>query len=85
MITIHRYKNRKFYNTDDQMHTNLTKIANMIRMGVEVQVIDKPTGRDITDRIMTKILVIEATGGMPIDILMKKVRNPIYPYYDSPE
>lgn len=55
---IKRYDNRKLYDTQTSKTVNLSEIADMIRLGDEVQVIDSK-GRDISPKILGQIFLQE--------------------------
>ena len=46
--TIKRYQNRKLYDTFQSCYVTLEEIAQIIREGNEIQVIDNKTKNDIT-------------------------------------
>ena len=54
--TIKRYQNRKLYDTFQSCYVTLEEIAQIIREGYEIQVIDNKTKRDIT--YMTQIQLL---------------------------
>lgn len=58
MRVIKRYDNRKLYDTQTSKTVNLGEIADMIRQGEEVQVIDS-SGQDITPKILGQIFLQE--------------------------
>jgi polyhydroxyalkanoate synthesis repressor PhaR len=57
MRTIKRYQNRKLYDTLDKKYITLERIANWIRLGEEIQVVDNETGGDLTAQTLTQIIV----------------------------
>jgi polyhydroxyalkanoate synthesis repressor PhaR len=57
MILIKRYPNRKLYNTDTKQYITLESIADLMREGDEVQVIDHATGEDLTTLTLTQIIL----------------------------
>lgn len=57
MITIKRYPNRKLYDTDAKQYITLEGIAELIRRGDEIQVIDHATGEDLTSLTLTQIIL----------------------------
>jgi polyhydroxyalkanoate synthesis repressor PhaR len=57
MITIKRYPNRKLYDTDAKQYITLDGIAELIRSGDEIQVIDHATGEDLTSLTLTQIIL----------------------------
>lgn len=56
MPVIKRYPNRKLYNTEAKQYITLDGIAELIREGEEVQVIDNVTGDDLTAVTLTQII-----------------------------
>ena len=56
MLTIKRYPNRKFYDTEEKRYITLDDISSRIREGREVQVIDQGTGEEITSVVLTQII-----------------------------
>lgn len=57
MITIKRYPNRKLYNTKSKQYITLDGIADLIRSGEEVRVIDHAGGEDLTALTLTQIIL----------------------------
>jgi polyhydroxyalkanoate synthesis repressor PhaR len=55
---IKRYDNRKLYDTQTSKTVNLGEIADMIRLGDEIQVVDSQ-GHDITPKILGQIFLQE--------------------------
>lgn len=66
MPTIKRYANRKLYDTDAKRYVTLDAIAELIRQGQEVRVVDHATGDDITAQIQAQIIFAEEkrSGGV---------------------
>ncbi len=56
MPVIKRYPNRKLYDTDSKRYITLDGIAQLIRQGEEVQVLDHATGDDLTALTLTLII-----------------------------
>ena len=68
MPTIKRYANRKLYDTAAKRYVTLDGIAELIRRGAEVHVIDHATGNDITAQVQAQIIFEEekhAGGVLP--------------------
>lgn len=57
MPVIKRYPNRKLYDTGNKQYITLEAIADLIRQGEEVQVIDHVTGEDLTTVTLTQIIM----------------------------
>jgi polyhydroxyalkanoate synthesis repressor PhaR len=56
MLVIKRYPNRKLYDTEAKQYITLDGIADLIRQGQEVQVIDHNSNEDLTAVILTQII-----------------------------
>lgn len=54
---IRRYANRKMYDPQARRPITLAGIASLLREGLQVQVIDHPTGVDITSLTLSKVLL----------------------------
>jgi polyhydroxyalkanoate synthesis repressor PhaR len=68
MPTIKRYANRKLYDTSAKRYITLEGIAELIRQGQDVQVVDHASGDDITAQIQAQIIFEEekkAGGVLP--------------------
>lgn len=58
-----RYENRKLYDTEKRKFVILHDIAELIRTGVDIQVIDKKSGADITPQTLTQVIFEEGKRG----------------------
>ena len=56
---IKRYSNRKLYDTKDSRYVTLLQIAEMVRSGEEVQIIDNNTKDDLTEITLAQIIYEE--------------------------
>jgi polyhydroxyalkanoate synthesis repressor PhaR len=56
---IKRYSNRKLYDTKDSRYVTLLQIAEMVRSGEEVQIIDNNTKDDLTEVTLAQIIFEE--------------------------
>lgn len=56
MLTIKRYPNRKFYDTEEKRYITLDDIGERIRVGREIEVIDQGSGEEITSVVLTQII-----------------------------
>ena len=59
-IVLKRYANRRLYDTELSRYVTLNAVADRIRSGRRVQVVDAKTQEDVTAFILTQILVEEA-------------------------
>jgi polyhydroxyalkanoate synthesis repressor PhaR len=72
MLTIKRYSNRKFYDTQAKQYITLQGIAERIRRGQDVRVIDHTSGEDLTTLVLTQIVLEQekkGTGAVPRTVL----------------
>jgi polyhydroxyalkanoate synthesis repressor PhaR len=75
-IVIRKYENRRLYDTTHSRYVNLDEVAQMVRDGRDVQVLDAITGEDRTRAVLTQIVVEQAKDGhsaFPIDVLRQMV------------
>jgi len=75
-VVIRKYENRRLYDTASSRYVNLDDIAQMVREGVDVQVLDAATGEDLTRLVLTQIIVEdvkEPGSGFPLDVLRQMV------------
>ena len=59
---IKRYSNRKLYDTKDSRYVTLLQIAEIVRTGEEVQIIDNNSKEDLTDVTLAQIIFEEQKG-----------------------
>ena len=59
-VRIKKYANRRLYDTEQSKYVTLNQVADMIREGVQVEVRDAKTREDVTDFILTQIILEEA-------------------------
>jgi polyhydroxyalkanoate synthesis repressor PhaR len=57
MTIIKRYPNRKLYDTEAKKYITLEGIADLIRQGEEVQVVDHASGEDLTALTLTQVIL----------------------------
>lgn len=75
-VLIKKYENRRLYDTAQSRYVNLEDVAEMVRKGEDVQVVDARTGEDLTRLILTQIIVEDAKErefALPLDILRQLV------------
>jgi polyhydroxyalkanoate synthesis repressor PhaR len=56
MVIIKRYPNRKLYDSEAKKYITLEGVAELIRSGQEVQILDHTTGEDLTAVTFTQII-----------------------------
>lgn len=75
---IKRYSNRKLYDTKDSRYVTLLQIAEMVRAGEDVQIIDNATKEDKTDVTLALIISEELKArprGIPLQTLKALIRH----------
>lgn len=75
-VIIKKYSNRRLYDTDDSRYLTQDELAEKIRGGVDVRVVDAKTGADLTQGTLTQI-IIEGRGAgrlLPTNLLHQLIR-----------
>lgn len=75
---IKRYDNRKLYDTESSEYVSLSDIAQLVRSGETVEVIDNATGEDRTAQTLTQIILEEGKNGhdlLPSELLHTLLRR----------
>ena len=75
---IKRYTNRKLYDTVESRYVTLDEIAEMIKLGVEVQIVDNRSKEDLTSVTLAQIIFEEEKkkNRMPLAVLREIIRHP---------
>ena len=63
MRVIKRYPNRKLYDTEAKQYVSLDQIAEFIRIGEDVYVVDNATGEELTTVTLTQIIFEQEKKG----------------------
>ena len=77
-IIITKYSSRRLYNTQTSEYVTLDQIAQFIRDGKEVQIIDKETNEDVTNQYLLQIISdyeIKKGASIPKDILTEIIKS----------
>jgi polyhydroxyalkanoate synthesis repressor PhaR len=78
MHLIKKYANRKLYDTTDKRYLTMDRLAELIKSGEEVSIVDNETGDDLTSSIVSQLLAREDSDtdkAMPSQILMQMLRK----------
>jgi polyhydroxyalkanoate synthesis repressor PhaR len=75
---IKRYTNRKLYDTVESRYVTLDEIAEMIKQGSEVKIVDNKTKEDLTSVTLAQIIFEEEKkkNQMPLAVLREIIRRP---------
>ena len=60
---IKRYESRKLYDTEESRYVSLDQIADWVRRGQEVRVVDNATDEDVTGQTLTQVILEEGRNG----------------------
>jgi polyhydroxyalkanoate synthesis repressor PhaR len=75
-MTVKKYSNRRLYDTSDSRYITLEELAEKVKKGEDVRVVDAKTGEDLTAATLTQIIV-EGRGAarlLPVPLLIQLVR-----------
>jgi polyhydroxyalkanoate synthesis repressor PhaR len=74
---IKRYTNRKLYDTVESRYVTLDEIAQMIKGGAEVKIVDNRTKEDLTSVTLAQIIFEEEKkrSQMPLGVLREIIRH----------
>jgi polyhydroxyalkanoate synthesis repressor PhaR len=75
---IKRYTNRKLYDTVESRYVTLDEIAEMVKRGVEVKIVDNRSKEDLTSVTLAQIVFEEEKkkNQMPLSVLREIIRRP---------
>ena len=74
---IKRYRNRKLYNTNTKRYITLDDVGELIRGGGEIVVTDSVSGEEVTEHILTQVIMGQEKKGQGIlshDLLMELIK-----------
>jgi polyhydroxyalkanoate synthesis repressor PhaR len=75
-ILIKKYENRRLYDATNSRYVNLEDVAEMLKKGHDVRVVDAASGKDITRLILTQIIIEDAKtpdSTFPLDLLRQMI------------
>ncbi len=75
-LIIKKYENRRLYNTLTSQYINQEQVAQLVRDGCVVRVVDATTGEDLTRLIMAQIVLEDAKtpdSVFPLDVLRQMI------------
>ena len=76
-LILKKYANRRLYDTEQSAYVTLNQLADCIRQGRIVQILDAKTKEDVTDFILTQIILEEARNKkalLPVPVLHMIIR-----------
>ena len=75
-LIIKKYENRRLYNTLTSQYINQDQVAQLVRDGHDVRVVDAATGEDLTRMILAQIVLEDAKtpdSVFPLDVLRQMI------------
>ncbi|MEC7524294.1 MAG: polyhydroxyalkanoate synthesis regulator DNA-binding domain-containing protein [Myxococcota bacterium] len=75
-VVVKKYGNRRLYDTTESRYITLEELAERIRGGDDVQVVDAKSGKDLTQQTLAHI-ILESRGAaklLPVPLLKQLVR-----------
>ena len=75
-LIIKKYENRRLYNTLTSQYINQEQVAQLVRDGYDVRVVDAATGEDLTRLILAQIVLEDAKtpdSVFPLDVLRQMI------------
>ena len=75
-LIIKKYENRRLYNTLTSQYLNQNQVAELVRDGYDVRVVDAATGEDLTRLILAQIVLDDAKtpdSAFPIEVLRQMI------------
>ncbi len=76
-LVIKRYASRRLYNSETSEYVTLQEIADLIRAGRDVRILDQKTGDDLTRQFLVQIIADHESRGeevLPLNVLTEVVR-----------
>jgi len=75
-MLVKKYGNRRLYDTEQSRYVRLDEIADRIRAGADVQVVDAKTGVDLTAPTLAQIIFEDRSAArlLPVPLLLQLVR-----------
>lgn len=74
-MLVKKYSNRRLYDTEDSRYITLDELAQKVRRGSDVRVVDAKTGEDLTQATLTQIILeSDAARLLPVPLLIQLVR-----------
>jgi polyhydroxyalkanoate synthesis repressor PhaR len=75
-MIVKKYGNRRLYDTEESRYVRLGELAEKIRRGSDVQVVDATTGADLTAETLVQIIFDDrhAARLLPVSLLTRMIR-----------
>lgn len=76
-VVLKKYPNRRLYDTEKSSYVTLNHVADMVKKGNQVEVVDAKTNEDVTAFILTQIIMEEVkkkNSMLPVSLLHLIIR-----------
>lgn len=75
-VLIKKYGNRRLYDTSDSRYVTLDELAQKIRSGSDLRIVDAQTGEDLTQATLTQIVLETGNAAkfLPVQLLTQMIR-----------
>jgi polyhydroxyalkanoate synthesis repressor PhaR len=75
-MLVKKYGNRRLYDTEDSRYVRLGELAEKVRRGSDVRVVDATTGADLTAETLVQIIFEDrhAARLLPVSLLVQMIR-----------
>ncbi len=75
-ILIKKYGNRRLYDTGDSRYITLEELADKVRGGADVRVVDSSSGEDLTQATLTQVILESGSAHrtLPVPLLLQMIR-----------
>lgn len=75
-MLVKKYGNRRLYDTEESRYIRLDEIAERIRAGADVQVVDAKSGADLTAPTLAQIIFEDRNAArlLPVPLLLQLIR-----------
>jgi polyhydroxyalkanoate synthesis repressor PhaR len=76
LMLVKKYGNRRLYDTEDSRYVRLAELAEKIRRGSDVRVVDATSGADLTAETLVQIIFEDrhAARMLPVTLLSQMIR-----------
>ena len=81
LIIVKKYANRRLYDTGKSSYVTLDDLAEMVREGLDFKVIDAKTEKDLTQSVLTQIIVEQESKEDTPNLLPQQFLKEIIKFY----
>ena len=76
LVVIKKYANRRLYDTSTSSYVTLEHLSDLVRRGIDFEVVDAKSGADLTRQVLTQIIFEKENkgeGALPLNFLRKLI------------